>query len=119
MESSYENFYNRMKFNEPVFSTATDLRCPACNKSYPLSSINTYATCCNQPLIVRYDYDIPFNKEKISARASSMWRYFEMLPVVNSENIISLGEGMTPIIQLNNLAAKHHFASLSVKDESS
>jgi threonine synthase len=47
-----------------------------------------------------------------------MWRYFEMLPVQNKKNIVSLGEGMTPIIRLHNLEKKHGFSALSVKDES-
>jgi threonine synthase len=47
-----------------------------------------------------------------------MWRYFEMLPVKQEKNIISLGEGMTLIVRLNNLAARFGFSSLFLKDES-
>lgn len=48
-----------------------------------------------------------------------MWRYFEMLPVQNKKNIVSLGEGMTPIIRLHNLENKYAFSHLLMKDESS
>jgi len=47
-----------------------------------------------------------------------MWRYFEMLPVLNASNIVSLGEGMTPIIHLDHLASRFGLLSLLVKDES-
>ncbi len=47
-----------------------------------------------------------------------MWRYFEMLPVKDEKNIVSLGEGMTPLHQLNNLASHFSLSSLLMKDES-
>jgi threonine synthase len=47
-----------------------------------------------------------------------MWRYFEMLPVKKEKNIVSLGEGMTPIIPLNKLASRFNLTSLLMKDES-
>lgn len=47
-----------------------------------------------------------------------MWRYFEMLPVKDEKNIVSLGEGMTPLRQLNNLASRFNLSSLLMKDES-
>ena len=47
-----------------------------------------------------------------------MWRYFEMLPVKDEKNIVSLGEGMTPIVTLNKLTARLNVRSLLMKDES-
>lgn len=47
-----------------------------------------------------------------------MWRYFEMLPVLEEKNIVTLGEGMTPILSLDNLSARHGYSSLLLKDES-
>ena len=47
-----------------------------------------------------------------------MWRYFEMLPVKNENNIVSLGEGMTPVVRLKRLASHFGFPSLWLKDES-
>lgn len=46
-----------------------------------------------------------------------MWRYAEMLPVLDEQNIVSLGEGMTPIIHLKNLGALHELPELYLKDE--
>ena len=47
-----------------------------------------------------------------------MWRYSEMLPVLKEDNIITLGEGMTPLFALNKLADKFGFSNLLLKDES-
>lgn len=47
-----------------------------------------------------------------------MWRYFEMMPVLNEENIISLGEGMTPLIELKKWGNKYDIPNLVMKDES-
>ena len=47
-----------------------------------------------------------------------MWRYFEMLPVKDEKNIVSLGEGMTPLRRLNKLASRFNLSSLLMKDES-
>ena len=47
-----------------------------------------------------------------------MWRYFEMLPVNDEKNIVSLGEGMTPIHPLSKLGSRFNLSSLSMKDES-
>lgn len=100
------------------FTFATVLKCSNCHQEYSLSSINTYALCCNQPLVVEYDISPGLLKTDLQYRQKNMWRYSEMLPVVKEKNIISLGEGMTPIIRLNKLADRFGFSDLSIKDES-
>jgi len=47
-----------------------------------------------------------------------MWRYREVLPIENERNIVSLGEGMTPILDLQKSAISYGVSSLKVKDES-
>ncbi len=47
-----------------------------------------------------------------------MWRYFEMLPVKDVKNIVTLGEGMTPLRRLSHLASYLNLSSLIMKDES-
>src|SRR6187551_591670 len=99
-------------------SYAAYLECSRCKKEYSLSALNTYATCCNQPLVVQYEYLPGFFKEDLFFREKTMWRYFEMLPVLERKNIISLGEGMTPLLPLENLSSRFGFADLVMKDES-
>lgn len=100
------------------FTFASALKCSNCQQEYSLKSINTFALCCNQPLVVEYDISPGLLKSDLPYRVKNMWRYSEMLPVVQEKNIISLGEGMTPIIPLNKLADKFGFSDLTMKDES-
>ena len=100
-------------------SCASSITCFICKKVYDLSSVNTFATCCNQPLIVEYTPADSFSKEMLAERPNNMWRYTEMLPVFDELNIVSLGEGMTPIFSMNKLANRFGFSDLVVKDESS
>lgn len=99
-------------------SYADYLQCANCTKEYSLTTLQTYASCCNQPLTVHYEYMPGFFKEDLFFREKNMWRYFEMLPVLERKNIVSLGEGMTPLLPLENLSASYGFADLFIKDES-
>lgn len=101
------------------FSFAATLTCSNCQKEYSLSGINTYAVCCEQPLVVEYEYPPGFLKKTIQLRQNNIWRYAEMLPVIEEKNIVSLGEGMTPIFPLNKLGDQYGFSDLLIKDESS
>ena len=47
-----------------------------------------------------------------------MWRYREMMPVKYEENIISLGEGWTPLVRANRLGELKEFSNLYLKNES-
>jgi threonine synthase len=102
-----------------TFSYAAYLECARCKTSYSVTDINTYATCCNQPLVVKYDHPAGFYKEDLIFREKNMWRYFEVMPVLERKNIVTLGEGMTPILPLEKLSALHGFADILMKDESS
>ncbi|MFL5739046.1 MAG: threonine synthase [Flavisolibacter sp.] len=102
---------------KPGPSLASVLYCPLCGKDYSLHSIQHFATCCNQPLLVRYLIKTPL-PDIFVGRESGMWRYFEMLPLADFNHIISLGEGMTPIVSLKRLASQYGFDQLLMKDES-
>ncbi len=100
------------------YSLLQGLQCSKCGQLFNLKIINTFSTCCNKPLIVDYDLDFGFSKADIDQHDNTMWRYHAMLPVFNKQNIISLGEGMTPVLQLHALGKKYFFPQLFLKDES-
>lgn len=100
------------------YSLATNLSCSNCKKEYSLTEINSYATCCNKPLVVDYDLSSAPEKFTLSSVQNTMWRYADLLPVLNKQNIVSLGEGMTPVLHLHKLADRHGFPDLLMKDES-
>ncbi len=93
------------------------LQCPNCKKEYDIHQVQSFATCCNQPLVTRLN-DLNVTKADIAAREESMWRYRAFLPLFEEENIVSLGEGWTKILPFTKLATKHNVNRLLLKDES-
>ncbi len=74
-----------------------------------------------RPIVVRYDLEgvcNALNRDELATRASSMWRYRELLPVEDA-NIVSLGESMTPLLSCARLGKQMGLANLLIKDESS
>ncbi len=74
-----------------------------------------------RPLWVRYNLDAVgrwFEKEKLRDREPTMWRYRELLPLPNGVRPVSLGEGMTPVLECSQLAEKFGLRDLWIKDES-
>jgi threonine synthase len=76
-----------------------------------------------RPLLVRYDLEAlgkSLTKEALAARPGGFWRYREFLPVTRTENVVELGECMTPLISLPRLAQKlgaGENGQIIVKDE--
>ena len=99
-------------------SLLQNLQCSKCGRLYDPQKLNTSSTCCNKPLTANYHLDFGFSKSNIDQHDNTMWRYHSMLPVLHKQNIISLGEGMTPILQLNTLGKRYSLPKLFLKDES-
>ncbi len=96
-------------------SLVTALQCPVCGKIYDMHVQQTYATCCQQPLFAQYTPHL--DKQLLSGRTPSLWRYRELLPVLDARNIVSLGEGWTPLLPLTAVSRRTG-VSVSLKDES-
>jgi threonine synthase len=93
------------------------LVCFKCGATHNHQEVQTISHCCNRPLSANYQIKA-LSKTILNTRPMNMWRYREMLPVMYDENIISLGEGFTPILPLTKLSAKIGLNHLSIKDES-
>ncbi len=106
-----------LTLSKPV-SKIKSLHCANCNKEYYADSIQTFADCCNQPLVAEYFLSTIKGKNIIDTDDLSIWRYRALLPIFNKKNIVSLGEGMTPVFPLKNLAEKYDLGNLVMKDES-
>lgn len=102
-------------------SLATHLECGTCGVRHEFREVHSVCTACGKSLLVRYDLDAArrvLSRDALSARVPTMWRYRELLPVEDSRNINSLGEGLTPLVQARRLAAQVGVAEISIKDES-
>lgn len=99
----------------------THLECGACGLQHEARRLQNLCSQCGKPLLVRYDLERAarsLTKESLSGRPSSLWRYREVLPVERDENIVTLGEGWTPLLSAQRLAALIGLTELFIKDES-
>ncbi len=99
----------------------THLECAACRLIHEAHRLLNLCRKCRKPLLVRYDLNRAkqtLTKESLHKRSADLWRYREVLPVENDENIISLGEGWTPLLSAKQLGAKLGLKELYIKDES-
>ena len=97
-------------------TSLSHLQCSNCGRWYDAFQLQTFATCCNKPLLVQYNKE-PISRTILRNRAANMWRYREMLPVWEENNIVSLGEGMTPLLSLKRTADRYGLTQLLLKDE--
>ena len=95
-------------------TTVTHLECSVCAKRREAGQIHNLCEC-GGPLLVRYDLDKA--RELRPANVNSMWRYGAVLPVQSDANIVSLGEGMTPLVRTPRLGKRVGADDLWVKDE--
>jgi threonine synthase len=97
------------------------LECTRCSQVFDPGELQTYCPKCLAPLAAMYDLDTArqqLDRDEISRRRAGMWRWWELLPVRDPEQVITLGEGDTPLLQLRNLGKITGFGQLFVKDES-
>ena len=101
-------------------SYISHLECSVCGKSYPHKQLIGVSPCCEKVLFVRYDLaklGREVDRDSLVSRPDTMWRYAELLPVDDPSNIVSLGEGVTPLVKSINLAKKLGMTNLYIKDE--
>ena len=102
----------------PTF--VTHLECSLTGERYPADTLQTLSRA-GRPLLVRYDLDgigRALSREALAGRPQTLWRYRELLPVRRAENVVSLGEVVTPLIPLPRIAARlGRSGEILVKDE--
>jgi threonine synthase len=99
----------------------THLECANCGLRHEARVLQNLCIECGKPLLVRYDLHAAgqtLYPESLKGRESSLWRYREVLPVDNWENVVSFGEGWTPLLNANKLAENLDISiNLLIKDE--
>ena len=102
---------------EPWNSALSHLECGRCGRWHEADKPQNLCEC-GTPLLARYDLDaVTVSKEDIAARPADLWRYRELLPVRDSAHVVTLGEGMTPILPLRSYGSRIGVPGLLVKDE--
>ncbi len=95
------------------------LECSKTGTRYPPDQLYNLSPDAAAPLLVRYQLaSMHLNRDSLRGRVPSMWRYREVLPDAKSEEIVSLGEGWTPLIPLTRLGERLGLPHLFMKNES-
>src|SRR5207249_7236032 len=99
----------------------TSLSCSQCNEQYEPGKLYNLCHRCGKPLLVHYDLERAaetLTHTSLATRGANLWRYGEVLPVEREGNIITLGEGWTPLIHARRLGEQLGLRHLYIKDES-
>ena len=94
------------------------LECSLCKQEFERGKVHNLCSC-GGPLLVRYDLEEvrrTWTREQVAQGPNSMWRYSPVLPP-RPESIVTLGEGMTPLVRTRRLGARVGSDNLWVKDE--
>ncbi len=102
-------------------SALTHLECGACRANYPHDQLMNLCPACGKPLLARYDLERArqtLTPANLAQRRPDMWRYEEVMPVQDSNRILALGEGWTPLIRATRLGEHIGCPNTLIKDES-
>src|SRR5215469_13133257 len=101
------------------YSALSHLVCSKTGERYDADVVQG-VSAAGVPLLARYDLDqvaATVTRAEIASRPPSLWRYHEVLPVRAESNVVSLGEGMTPLVGLPRYGASIGVPKLLMKDE--
>ncbi len=85
------------------YSYLTHLECSRCAARRTANQLQSFCPDCQAPLLARYDLAAAsgaLRREDFATRPRGMWRWHELLPVQTGEDVLSLGEGDTPVLRL-------------------
>lgn len=97
----------------------THLECSETGSHYPADALHNLSAT-GRPLLVRYDLEklaAAVSKDMLGTRLPEFWRYREFLPVRRRENIVRLGEVMTPLLPSRHLQRSLDIRQVMIKDE--
>lgn len=103
----------------PAGAFVSSLTCSRCGATHDPSLPHNLCDC-GGPLLVDYDLDAvagSVSPDVVAGRAASMWRYRELLPAAIPSDVVTLGEGFTPLVPAPSLAQKLGVRAVWVKDD--
>ncbi|WP_080873099.1 threonine synthase [Oceanobacillus timonensis] len=101
------------------YSYVSHLSCSKTSKKYDVNTVQNLSDE-GSPLLVEYDLESlrkEWKKSDLIGRENNLWRYHELLPVKDEQNVVSMGEGMTPIIEMPAIGKDMGIENLYMKDE--
>jgi threonine synthase len=102
-----------------TYSALSHLECSRTGERYDADVVQGVSSQ-GAPLLARYDLErvaATVTPADIAGRAPTLWRYHEVLPVRSEDSVVSLGEGMTPLLPLAHYGTEIGVPGLLMKDE--
>jgi len=96
------------------------LECSVCGKVHSPRELHTVCKSCGKSLVARYDLaaaKLLLNRSDVAHSGNSFWKYSSLLPVERDENMVSLGENVTPLMKLTKIGDELELNQLWMKDE--
>ncbi len=100
-------------------SRFSSIKCAKCGKEYDIKNVPPNDGCGG-----RIDFALNleemkeiFTKHEIHQRGPGLWKYFELMPLLSQKNVVTLGEGNTPLITSKRLAGEWNMPNLLLKNE--
>jgi len=96
------------------------LECSVCGQRHSPKEVQTVCKSCGKSLLVRYDLTEArksLNKSDLAHTGNSFWKYSPILPIESEENIVSLGESVTPLLRLPKMERELGVDQIWMKDE--
>ncbi len=98
------------------FSAFAHLECTRCGARHDRDGGANLCASCRGPLFARYAL-ASLDRDAVAGRPNSIWRWHEMMPVLDPANVVSLGEGGAPLLGARNLGERFGFSDLFIQDE--
>ena len=96
------------------------LICTVCSKRYEVEEIHRLCTNCGKVLFAKYNLEKvreTLISAELSKRRYNIWRMHEIMPVYDEKFRFTLGEGWTPVLNLERIGSKLDLKNLMLKDE--
>jgi threonine synthase len=100
------------------FSCLSHLSCTKCPAAYDVARLLNVCTApgCGGALFA--EYDLPkLSRDETGGRDRTIWRWHELMPARSAEEIVTLGEGGTPLLRAERLGARFGMTDLWIKEE--
>jgi len=88
----------KLLFHLSEYKIMVHLICSECERDYRIDE-KSYQCVCGGAFELT-EKNVSFPLKKIKGREPSIWRYREAIPVESDKNIVSFGEGLTPMVQM-------------------
>lgn len=101
-------------------SFLSHLECTETGETYSAAEPHTLSPSAQKVLYPRYDLDAAkaaVDPSVFTKRPPNMWRFFEMMPVLDESHVVTMGEGVTPMLRARRLEQAHGARTLYIKDE--